>query len=115
VGTKGEFFVVEKMDAGTLRVDPGALQAFAKNLGDEASGIKKLNAGDGFNVAATALPGTQFGTAVQPATDAVNRSLTRIGERLDKIASITHNAAGAFEVAETDFTNNLKTIGLQLP
>ncbi|WP_245672154.1 type VII secretion target [Nocardia anaemiae] len=107
--------MVDQMDPGTLRVDAGALQTFAKNLGNEADGIKKLNAGDGFDVAANALPGTQFGTAVQPATDAVNRSLTRIGERLDKIASITHNAAGAFEVAETDFANSLKTIGLQLP
>ncbi|MFX0576197.1 ESX-1 secretion-associated protein [Nocardia nepalensis] len=107
--------MVEKMDAGTLRVDAGALQTFAKSLGDEAGGVKKLNAGDGFNAALDALPGTQFGTAVQPATDAVNRSLTRIGERLEKIASLTHNAAGAFEVAETDFANNLKTIGLQLP
>ncbi|MFE9326275.1 ESX-1 secretion-associated protein [Nocardia sp. NPDC052278] len=107
--------MVEKMDAGTLRVDAGALQKFAKNLGDEADGVKKLNAGDGFDIAANALPGTQFGTAVPPVTDAVNRSLTRIGERLEKIASLTHNAAGAFEVAETDFANNLKTIGLQLP
>ncbi|MET8873430.1 ESX-1 secretion-associated protein [Nocardia sp. NPDC004604] len=102
-------------DPGTLKVDAGALQTFAKSLGDEASGIKKLNAGDGFNAAINALPGTQFGAAVQPATDIVNRSLTRIGERLEKIASITHNVAGAFEVAEADFTNNLKTIGLQLP
>ncbi|WP_063047408.1 type VII secretion target [Nocardia pseudovaccinii] len=107
--------MVEKTDAGTLRVDAGALQKFAKNLGDEADGVKKLNAGDGFGIAANALPGTQFGTAVPPVTDAVNRSLARIGERLEKIASLTHNAAGAFEVAETDFANNLKTIGLQLP
>lgn len=103
------------MDPGTLRVDAGALHTFAKNLGDEAGGIKKLNAGDGFHVATNALPGTQFGTAVPPATDTVDRCLTRIGERIEKIASITHNAAGAFDVAETDFTNNLKTIGLQLP
>ncbi|MGY4101058.1 type VII secretion target [Nocardia sp. R16R-3T] len=107
--------MVEQMDPGTFRVDVGALQTFAKNLGDEAGSIERLNAGDGFSVAANALPGTQFGTAVQPATDAVNRNLIRIGERLEKIASMTHNAAGAFEVAETDFTNNLKTIGLQLP
>jgi len=107
--------VVEKRDAGTLRVDAGALQTFAKSLGDEAGGIKKLNAGDGFNVAVDALPGTQFGSAVQPATDVVNRSLQRLGERLEKIASITHNAAGAFEVAEDDFATELKTIGLQLP
>ncbi|WP_433682526.1 type VII secretion target [Nocardia sp. CA-119907] len=107
--------MVDTNDPGTLRVDAGALQTFAKSLGDEANGIKKLNAGDGFNAAINALPGTQFGAAVQPATDVVNRGLTRIGERLEKIASITHNAAGAFEVAEADFTNNLKTIGLQLP
>jgi hypothetical protein len=103
------------MDAGTLRVDAGALQKFADNLSNEAGGIKKLNVGDGFNVAANALPGTQFGSAVQPATDAVDHSLQRIGERLDKIASLTHNIAGAFEVAEDDFAKNLKTIGLQLP
>ena len=107
--------MVDQIDPGTLRVDAGALQTFAKSLGDEANGIKKLNVGDGFNIAVNALPGTQFGTAVQSATDTVNRSLTRIGERLDKIASLTHNVAGAFEVAETDLTNNLKTIGLQLP
>lgn len=107
--------MVDTNDPGTLRVDAGALQTFAKSLGDEANGIKKLNAGDGFNAAINALPGTQFGAAVQPATDVVNRSLTRIGERLEKIAALTHNAAGAFEVAEADFTNNLKTIGLQLP
>ncbi|WP_433198836.1 type VII secretion target [Nocardia sp. CA-107356] len=107
--------MVDNSDPGTLRVDAGALQTFAKSLGDEANGIKKFNVGDGFTVALGALPGTQFGSAVQSATDVVNRSLTRIGERLEKIASITHNAAGAFEVAETDFANNLKTIGLQLP
>ncbi|MEV0296748.1 type VII secretion target [Nocardia sp. NPDC050710] len=107
--------MAEQLDSGTLRVDPAALKTFAKNLGDEANGIRQLNAGDGFTVAVNALPGTGFGSAAQQATTIVNRCLQRIGERLDKIAETTHNAAGAFEVAEDDFTKKLQTIGLQLP
>ncbi|WP_330250557.1 type VII secretion target [Nocardia sp. NBC_00565] len=105
--------MVEKMDPKTLQVDTGALQTFAGNLRTEAGNVGKLNAGDGFGVAATALPGTAFGTVIPEATDVVNRCLQRIGDRLTAIADNVKNAAGKYEVAEDEFATKLRTIGLQ--
>ncbi|WP_433601214.1 type VII secretion target [Nocardia sp. CA-135953] len=107
--------MVDQMDPGTLRVDAGALQKFADNLRTEAGDIGKLNAGEGFAVAAAALPGTDFGSVIPEVTDTVNRCMQRIGDRLTTLADNTKNAAGKYELAEDEFANKLKTIGLQLP
>jgi len=103
--------VVEKTD---LHVDPGALRKFADNLRTEAGEVGKLKTGDGFGVAATALPGTDFGSVNPEATNAVNGCLQRIGDRLTTIADNSKNAAGQYELAEDDFATKLRTIGLQL-
>ena len=99
----------------TLRVDQDGLRRFADGLRAGSGRIGTLNTGDVFAVASGALPGTELAGVVQQATDAANRSLTRIGERLDRIADSTQNAAKVYEVAEADFTSGLETIGLALP
>ncbi|MBF6369536.1 ESX-1 secretion-associated protein [Nocardia puris] len=107
--------MVEGPQAGQLQVNPEALKTFANTLSTGAGTIRGLNAGNGFGPAAGALPGTEFGASVTPATDAVNTALTRISTRLDKAADTTRNAAGAYEVAEGDFATRLQTIALELP
>ncbi|MEU8896549.1 type VII secretion target [Nocardia sp. NPDC048505] len=98
----------------TLQVNSEALQKFATNLRTEATDISSLGAGEGFNFASGALPGTEFGAAVTSATDTLNNCLTRINARLSTIADNMQNAAGKFELAEADFADKLKTIGLEV-
>ncbi|MEV6277699.1 type VII secretion target [Nocardia sp. NPDC051832] len=97
-----------------LQVSTEALQKFATNLRTEATDVSSLGAGEGFNFASGALPGTDFGTVVTSATDTLNNCLTRINERLSTVADNMQNAAGKFELAEEEFTNKLKTIGLEV-
>ncbi|MFC9896607.1 type VII secretion target [Nocardia sp. NPDC127579] len=98
----------------TLQVNSEALQKFAGNLRTEATQVSSLGAGEGFNFASGALPGTEFGAAVTAATDTLNRCLTRFNERLSTVADSMQNAAGKYELAESDFADKLKTIGLEV-
>jgi hypothetical protein len=97
-----------------MQVNPETLKTFATNLSTEAGSVQKFNEGEGFGAASNALPGTEFGGAVQQTTDVVNRCLQRIGERLTIVADNMHNAAGAYELTEDDFAAKLRTIGLQV-
>ncbi|WP_194816050.1 type VII secretion target [Nocardia sp. XZ_19_385] len=97
-----------------LQVDTAALQKFATNLRTEATDVTSLGAGAGFNFASGALPGTDFGTVVTSATDTLNNCLQRINERLGTVADNMQNAAGKFELAEAEFADKLKTIGLEV-
>ncbi len=107
--------MVQEGQSTPLRVDQDGLRGFADALRAGSGRIGTLNAGDLLAVANGALPGTGFGDVVGQATDAVNRSLARVGERLNRIADSTQNAAKVYEVAESDFTGKLETIGLSLP
>ncbi|MEV0249098.1 type VII secretion target [Nocardia sp. NPDC050712] len=98
----------------TLQVNSEALQKFATNLRTEATDVTSLGAGQGFNFASGALPGTDFGTVVTSATDTLNNCLERINERLSTIADGMQNAAGKYELVEADFADKLKTIGLEV-
>lgn len=93
-----------------LRVDIGALQAFASDLRGEAETIGNLQSG--LADAAGALPGTQWSTACGQAKDTVDKALHRIGDRFTKVADGVQNAGKALELTDQEFRDKLSTIGL---
>lgn len=103
------------MSEDQLRVDPDALRTFATQLDAEAGELGALGAGEAFTAAASALPGTEFGSAARQSGDVTGRCLSRMGERLTTVADNMDNAVGVFELTEAEFTRTLTTIGLQLP
>ncbi|MBF6330443.1 type VII secretion target [Nocardia transvalensis] len=98
-------------DTPAVRLEPGTLVTFAKNLRDEAGTVAKLNSG--LANAATALPGTTWDATCQQAKDSVDKALRRIGDRLTTLADSIEQAGKVFIQTDEQFADDLAKVGLR--
>ena len=101
--------------SATTQVDPEALRTFANRLDTEAGAVTGLDTGSALTTAVTALPGTQFGPAMQRAADLTASGMGRVADRLSTVADTLRNNAGSYEMTEAQFSDALTTVGLDIP
>ncbi|MBF6145743.1 hypothetical protein A5780_36685 [Nocardia sp. 852002-20019_SCH5090214] len=97
--------------ANAMKIDPAALQSFAKTLRDESDAIGKLDSG--LADAAGALPGTGWDAACTGAKDSVENALKRIGSRVTHIADTVEQAGKVIIDTDQQLRDDLNKIGIR--
>ncbi|WP_187686132.1 hypothetical protein [Nocardia wallacei] len=94
-----------------MEVDPDALRAWSKWLDGLSGDFKGL--ADGVNSAATGdpFPGTDLGTSVTGVRDQVKSALAMFSSRPAEMAEIAKGAGDKYEIHDTDFANQLRSMG----
>lgn len=97
-----------------LTVDPEMLRQFSSAASRTSESLRGLDVSTPFAECQEALPGTEIASVAVRGCDATATAIKNVCLRLGAISKISAGTANTYEVAETDFSEMLKSMGVNL-